>query len=315
MSTAKKNLNHLLIAQFSGQQSQITIPKLYYRLTQCLNKAYLLNQIVFYSDKSTYCKDGWFYKSYEEWQEELFLTDRTLRTYFKDFEKSEFIEMRIAKVQGKRTPFFRPKMDMITKAIANLLSTELSEPEPQKPEDDQNLPQTEKSSELDKDCPKRKNLPDSQTEKFSVSNTIYTDEKDHMSVGGSNSPSHTNDSLKPKTKKELAELSALNAPEIQEFFDTKFAGFDVTLEQLFADCQEYYAQKSLWATRKTFLKWVKTEKIENYKKAKSTKVNNETDEQRQERQFFEWELLKERDQDGYVSKPLQQYPEMRVKYA
>ncbi len=41
----------------------------------------------------------------------------------------------------------------------------------------------------------------------------------------------------------------------------------------------------------------------------------ETDEQRQERQFFEYELLKEQQDPSYVSKPFQKFPEMRAKYA
>ena len=41
----------------------------------------------------------------------------------------------------------------------------------------------------------------------------------------------------------------------------------------------------------------------------------ETDEQRQERQFFEYELIKEQQDPSYVSKAFQKFPEMRAKYA
>ncbi len=41
----------------------------------------------------------------------------------------------------------------------------------------------------------------------------------------------------------------------------------------------------------------------------------ETDKQRQERQFFEYELAKERENPGYLSKALEKYPEMREKYS
>lgn len=40
----------------------------------------------------------------------------------------------------------------------------------------------------------------------------------------------------------------------------------------------------------------------------------ETDEQRKERQFFENELEKEKTKTGYISKKLQEFPEMRAKY-
>lgn len=169
MSDTKKNLNHALIAQFSGQQATITTPRIYYRLTKCLNKAYLLNQIIFYSSRSTYCNDDWFYKCYEEWREEVFVSDRTLRTYFKDFVEDGLIEMRIAKVRGVRTPFFRPMMENISKAIAALIDEDNKANPPIPPK----APETGKN-DLNKSCPKRKKLPDSQTEKIAVSNTIYT---------------------------------------------------------------------------------------------------------------------------------------------
>lgn len=46
----------------------------------------------------------------------------------------------------------------------------------------------------------------------------------------------------------------------------------------------------------------------------SRKIKEETDEERQERQFFTYELLKEKENISYLSKPLQKFPEMRKKY-
>jgi hypothetical protein len=94
--------------------------------------------------------------------------------------------------------------------------------------------------------------------------------------------SHTEISLK-KSRKELAESKALEAPEIKELFNSKFAGLNISLEQLFAECQEHYEQKSLWATRDKFLKWVKEERIENYKASGDVVYSNETSQQRDAR--------------------------------
>lgn len=88
---------------------------------------------------------------------------------------------------------------------------------------------------------------------------------------------HTQISLK-KSRKELAEQKAITSPEIRELFETKFAGVDINIEDLFSKCREHYEQKSLWATRDKFLKWIKDERIENYKKNKSS--FNETDQER-----------------------------------
>lgn len=43
-------------------------------------------------------------------------------------------------------------------------------------------------------------------------------------------------------------------------------------------------------------------------------LKKETDTERQERQYFEYELMKEREREGYVSEALKKYPEMRKKY-
>lgn len=228
MSSAKKNLNHLLLSQFSGQQAVITVPKIYYRLTQNLNKALILNQIIFYSDKSTYCQDGWFYKSYAEWMDEVYLTERGLRYHFKDLVKDNLIEMRIAKVKGVRTPFFRPLMDNIMEAIKKLL--EADTPPPTEPPPESNTaPKKEAKQPLRKSCPKRKKFPDSQTAKISVSNTIYTDDssdektttvnpppKDPENKGSEKNPSSS--FFTPKQKNKLLALKL----ETDERSDDKF---------------------------------------------------------------------------------------------
>jgi hypothetical protein len=81
-------------------------------------------------------------------------------------------------------------------------------------------------------------------------------------VGDSEEPAaHTN--LK-KLKKDKAEEKALNCAEAQELFKSKFEGRTVTINQIFDDCKDHYEQKSLWATKDKFVKWLKREKPENY---------------------------------------------------
>lgn len=63
-----------LLAQFSGQDNTLTIPRPF--ITMCggdVTAALLLNQILYWSDRAT-LPDGWFYKSYREWEEELGLS-------------------------------------------------------------------------------------------------------------------------------------------------------------------------------------------------------------------------------------------------
>jgi hypothetical protein len=118
---------------------------------------------------------------------------------------------------------------------------------------------------------------------------IKEDTKENKCVGAN--ATNTQVSSK-KSQKELAEYKALNNESIQTLFREKFSGLDITLEQLFSACKEHYEQKSLWATCDKFLKWIKSEKIENYKKSDSKNQIKETDEQRMERYRLERERNK-----------------------
>lgn len=68
------NTIRTIISQISGQENIVVVPKLFVKLTGDLTTAILLNQIVFYSDKSKRT-DGFFYKTYKEWEEEICLTE------------------------------------------------------------------------------------------------------------------------------------------------------------------------------------------------------------------------------------------------
>lgn len=119
------------------------------------------------------------------------------------------------------------------------------------------------------------------------------------------------------SKAELQAKKSFEDESAKEFFKTKFAGLIVTYEQLFNDCKDHYDAKNQWVTVKKWKLWLEREKLDNYSKtgAKPKKApKDETDEQRQERQFFEYELIKERENTGYVSRALEKFPEMRKKY-
>lgn len=76
-----------------------------------------------------------------------------------------------------------------------------------------------------------------------------------------------------KLQKEKAEAKALEDKNIRSLFENKFSDREITIEELFLACQEHYEQKSLWATKDKFLKWVTREDPNNYKKTKSESQN------------------------------------------
>src|SRR5712671_5466944 len=121
MSLSKKNLNKEIIALFSGQQASFTTPKLYVQFTGSQSLGLVLNQIIHYSNKSTACKNGWFYKDYAEWLDEIFIPERTLRRKFFILEQKGLIETKIKKIKGLNTLHLRPNMDRIIELISIML--------------------------------------------------------------------------------------------------------------------------------------------------------------------------------------------------
>lgn len=123
MSATKINLNKEIISLFSGQASVVTTPKLYIQLTGSHSLAIVLNQAVFWSNKSK-CKDGFFYKTYEEWFEEVHIPERTLRRRFDRLEQYDWITTKVKKVHGKNTKHIKSHMDKIIESISTMLGIE-----------------------------------------------------------------------------------------------------------------------------------------------------------------------------------------------
>ncbi len=124
MSTPTVNLNKQIIALFSGQTSTFTTPKLYVQVTGSQSLGLILNQIVFYSNKSTICKDGWFYKPYEEWFDEILIPERTMRRKLTRLEQQGLIETKVKKVNDLNTLHLRPNMDKLIELISIILNSD-----------------------------------------------------------------------------------------------------------------------------------------------------------------------------------------------
>ncbi len=121
MGDTNKNLNKEILSNFSGQQQILTIPKLYIKITGSHEKSLALNQIIFFSNKSELA-DGWFYKSYEEWFDEILIPERTLRRIFTALQKQSLIITKTNKVRGKRVLLIKPNFEQIYLLIDQYLS-------------------------------------------------------------------------------------------------------------------------------------------------------------------------------------------------
>lgn len=105
-----------VLAQLSGHDRIVTIPKLYIEITGDLAESILLNQIVFYSDKSKR-EDGYFYKKYEDWADEVCLTERQVRHAAKKLISKGLIETKVLKANGNPTVHYKLCFDKLVNWI------------------------------------------------------------------------------------------------------------------------------------------------------------------------------------------------------
>jgi hypothetical protein len=73
------------------------------------------------------------------------------------------------------------------------------------------------------------------------------------------------------SNKATLEYAAITDEKNIELFNQRFEGLDITIEELFKDCQEYYAQTAKWVGSQRFNKWIRNERLENYSKSVTLK--------------------------------------------
>lgn len=94
-----------LVSAFSGQQNILTIPRAYIEVTGNIEDALLLSQIIYWSDRTT-MDDGWFAKSYAEWQNEIALSKYQVMAAVKRL-KDAGVETIVKKFKGYPTVHYR----------------------------------------------------------------------------------------------------------------------------------------------------------------------------------------------------------------
>lgn len=109
-----------LISAFSGNDRTLTIPVIYIELTGDMHTAALLNQIIFWSDKSKR-NDGFFYKTYTEWESEVHLSEYQVRRSAKVLEKLGFIEMKLKRANGSPTLHYKLNFSKLSDSILEFI--------------------------------------------------------------------------------------------------------------------------------------------------------------------------------------------------
>lgn len=113
----------LLIQTYSGNQNHFTIPKIYVEMFEDFNTAVLFNQMIFWSDKSSR-SDGFFYKTYKEWEEEIHLSEYQVRRSANKLEKLGFLEKKIKRANGSPTAHYRIHMQKTSESILKFLKNQ-----------------------------------------------------------------------------------------------------------------------------------------------------------------------------------------------
>ncbi|PTJ29921.1 conserved phage C-terminal domain-containing protein [Staphylococcus simulans] len=110
-----------IITQFSGQNNIIPIPVIYLKITEDYPTAALLNQLIYWSDR-TNRKDGYFYKSYKEWEEEMHLSKYQVMRSIKKLKNMGIVETALKKANGAPTVHYKVDSEVTSQWIVKFLN-------------------------------------------------------------------------------------------------------------------------------------------------------------------------------------------------
>ena len=115
-----------LIINFSGKDNVIPIPVIYIKLLGDYHTAAFLNQLVYWSDK-TKRTDGYFYKTYKEWHEELRLSRYQIDKSISKLKELGLIETALKKANGAPTLHYKLNTDKLSTRICEKLTNGIAE--------------------------------------------------------------------------------------------------------------------------------------------------------------------------------------------
>ena len=118
--TNQKNVFNL-IKSISGQLNLIAVPRIYIELLDGdINSAILLSQIIYWSDKSKR-NNGWFYKTFNDWYDEIGLTQYKIKRASDLLCEKGFVETKLKRASGAPTVHYKLNIELLTKSIIEFL--------------------------------------------------------------------------------------------------------------------------------------------------------------------------------------------------
>jgi len=95
-----------IIKSLTGQANILTVPRVFVDYTGNLECALLLSQLLYWCDKGNN-KEGWIYKTYKEWNEEICLTEYAVRKSARKLVKMGILETKVKKANGNPTVHYK----------------------------------------------------------------------------------------------------------------------------------------------------------------------------------------------------------------
>jgi len=95
----------------------IALPVILVDLTGDYESAIMLSQLIYWTGRT---KDGWIYKTYNDWHEELRLSEHKARKAKKTLEKLGLIETKLKKANGTPVVHYKINKDILVEKLINL---------------------------------------------------------------------------------------------------------------------------------------------------------------------------------------------------
>lgn len=109
-----------LISELSGQANILTVPKVYIRAMGSIDGGLLLSQMIYWSDKGKR-EDGYFYKTYAEWEDETTLSKYEVSKNVAIMVSAGFLQTIIKKANGAPTVHYKFSFDEFQQWIVKKL--------------------------------------------------------------------------------------------------------------------------------------------------------------------------------------------------
>ena len=108
-----------VIKSLSGQSRILSIPRIFVDFTGSLDTALFLSQLIYWSDKGN--EDGWFFKTYPEWETETTLSEYQVRKAANKLKKMGILNTIIKKAAGNPTVHYKLNINNFSDSFLKFL--------------------------------------------------------------------------------------------------------------------------------------------------------------------------------------------------